>query len=281
MKPSPLAAGLVLLAAVASAPAVADDDAERARRLTPEVLAGVLAGYEAYRMDDAAAAIAAWLPVAEVAPHRVQYQLAALLAGGAGGLADLDQAAAILEESLDHGHAEAQYWRGTIAVAAGEAVGAAAWLGLAAEQGLAEAQFELGLLLESGTAGDPDYAAAAAWYLVAAEGGMVRAQNNLGVIYAAGHVAAEADGRGAEYWLETAARQGLADAQFNLGALYERGAEGDPDGVLAFAWLSAATRQGHREARAAAEALSALLTPAELAQAGALLNSGALLPPTE
>ncbi len=56
----------------------------------------------------------------------------------------------------------------------------------AAEQGYAKAQFNLGLMYDSGRGVHQDYAQAVQWYRKAAEQGLAEAQYNLGVMYAKG-----------------------------------------------------------------------------------------------
>ena len=53
----------------------------------------------------------------------------------------------------------------------------------AAEQGLAQAQHNLGLMYSKGHGVPQDYAKAVEWYRRAAEQGNATAQNNLGVMY--------------------------------------------------------------------------------------------------
>jgi len=57
---------------------------------------------------------------------------------------------------------------------------------LFAEQGVAEAQFNLGLMYYNGQGVRQDYAEAVRWYRQAAEQGNAEAQNNLGAMYAIG-----------------------------------------------------------------------------------------------
>ena len=227
--------------------AAADDDAERARALTPPALAMVLAGYEAFRAGDAAGAIQAWQPVAEVAPHQVQFHLADIIARGLGGDADPALAIGILAAPARNNHTDAQ--------------------------------FLLGVLIET-TGAPPDFAAAGDWYRKAGLSGMARAQNNLGILYANGHLEPGADGLGAEHWLTLAAAQGFADAQFNLGALYQRAGLVAPDSVRALAWFILAARQGNAAARSLVEAMQADLTPAQLTAVNTLLDSGTPVPTT-
>ena len=57
------------------------------------------------------------------------------------------------------------------------------WFTLAAEQGVASAQLNLGLIYDKGQGVPQDYKTALKWYTLAAEQGNVDAQHNLGVMY--------------------------------------------------------------------------------------------------
>ena len=79
---------------------------------------------------------------------------------------------------------------------------------------------------------------------MAAEQGDARAQSNLGVRYANGQGLPEDDAE-AVRWYRLAAEQGDARAQSNLGYHYANG-EGIPeDLVLAYMWYNLAAAQGH------------------------------------
>ena len=56
----------------------------------------------------------------------------------------------------------------------------------AAEQGFAEAQYNLGVMYANGQGVRQDYTQAVQWYRKAAEQGLAEAQYNLGVMYAKG-----------------------------------------------------------------------------------------------
>ena len=56
----------------------------------------------------------------------------------------------------------------------------------AAEQGLAEAQFNLGCAYDNGEGVPQDYAQSAAWYRRAADQGLANAQFNLELMYRSG-----------------------------------------------------------------------------------------------
>ena len=60
---------------------------------------------------------------------------------------------------------------------------AARWYRIAADQGHADAPYDLGLMYQKGQGVPQDYAAAMKWYRIAAEQGDADAQNNLGVMY--------------------------------------------------------------------------------------------------
>ena len=82
---------------------------------------------------------------------------------------------------------------------------------VAAEQGLANAQYNLGLMYERGEGVAQDYKEAMRWYRVAARQGFAQAQNNLGLMYANGR-GVEQDYNEAARWYRLAAQQGEADA---------------------------------------------------------------------
>jgi len=63
---------------------------------------------------------------------------------------------------------------------------AAKWVRLAAEQGLAPAQHDLGLMYDIGKGVPQDDAEAAKWYRLAADRALDRAQFNLAAMYEAG-----------------------------------------------------------------------------------------------
>ncbi len=81
------------------------------------------------------------------------------------------------------------------------------WFRKAAEQGLAIAQFNLGVMYDEGRGAPQDYAEAVKWYRKAAEQGDARAQLNLGGAYYLGHGVPK-DYAEALRWLRKAAAQG-------------------------------------------------------------------------
>ena len=156
------------------------------------------------------------------------------------------QEVSMLKQYADNGLAEAQFELGRLYVL-GEGVpldlaAAATWFRLAADQGMAEAQFELGRLYALGEGVPPDINEAAAWFRLAADQGLAEAQFELGKLYYFGR-GVPPDFVAAAKHYRTAANQGLADAQLKLGLLYYRG-EGVPrNNVQAYAWINIGTAQ--------------------------------------
>jgi uncharacterized protein len=109
-----------------------------------------------------------------------------------------------------------------------------------AEKGDADAQFQLGVMYESGQGVPPNDADAIKWYRKAAEQDDAVAQFNLGVMYAKGGSPNHAE---AALWYRLAADYGLAGAQFNLGMMYVEGQGVPKDDVQALMWLDLAASQ--------------------------------------
>ena len=135
------------------------------------------------------------------------------------------------------------YQRGDYATALRE------WKPLA-ERGIADAQYNLGLMYYFGRAVPKDDATAVKWYRKAADQGYAGAHFNLGFMYAEGQGvpqdAAEAMKwyRGAVKGYGKAAEQGEASAQNNLGFMYANGLGVAQDYAKAVKWYSKAAEQG-------------------------------------
>lgn len=95
---------------------------------------------------------------------------------------------------------------------------AAGWFFRAAEQGYADAQFNLGLLYINGEGVPQDIPHAVELFQKAAEQGHVDAQNNLGAMYFTGEGVTRDEKKAIE-WFEKAASQGNEDARANLDAI--------------------------------------------------------------
>ena len=113
----------------------------------------------------------------------------------------------------------------------------ARWFLRAAEQGNADAQYNLGVMYHEGRSVPQDYTEAARWFLRAAEQGNAEAQYNLGVMYHEGRSVPQ-DYVQAAKWFHKAAEQGSAPAQSNLGVMHANGDGVPEDYVQAYMWFS-------------------------------------------
>lgn len=114
---------------------------------------------------------------------------------------------------------------------------------IAAEQGDAQAQCDLGICYRSGEGVEKDPVKAIEWYLKAAEQGHGGALNNLGIMYQHG-IGVESDiEKAAEYYLK-AAEAGNADGQFCIGLFYANGAGVEQNYEEAIKWFKEAASQG-------------------------------------
>jgi uncharacterized protein len=111
-----------------------------------------------------------------------------------------------------------------------------------------------------------DYMEAARWSRLAAEQGFAPAQKNLGDLYEQGEGVPE-DHVEAVRWFRLAADQGYADAQTDLGVKYSNG-EGVPeDDVLAYMWFNLAAARGDELAQENKDGIAQRMTGAEIAEA--------------
>ena len=117
-----------------------------------------------------------------------------------------------------------------------------------AEQGHAQAQYNLGLLYRNGEGTLTDKKKAFYWYTQAAEQGLAAAQHNLGVLYSNGE-GTLTDKKKAFYWFTQAAEQGDAQAQYKLGILYYVGEGTSADMKQAACWIKKAYENGFENAK--------------------------------
>ena len=243
--------------------------------------------------------------LAELGFATAQYNLANMYFSGQGVAEDRSQSVRWFTHAAEQGHIEAQVTLGRIHyegvnVPKDEAQ-AIKWFTLAykhghddaclilnyiaAEQGDAERQYELGRMFDVEVWDERKFNAfsgfewygifdevmaiqscellAEIWYRRAAEQGHIKAQRELGILYANGGDFVEKDLEVATDWLSRAAECGDADAQYILGQIYTSGeqilnnvlkmdsdGEGVPeDRAQAVKWYRCAAEQGHADAQ--------------------------------
>jgi hypothetical protein len=157
-----------------------------------------------------------------------------------------------------------------------------------AEQGLPEAQFNLGLMYDKGQGVPQDYAEAVKWYRKAAEQGNAKAvksyrkaaeqgnaeaQFNLGLMYDKRQGVPQNYAEAVK-WYRKAAEQGFAEAQTNLGIMYFTGQGVPKDYVLAHMWFHLAISRYPASEKAKRERTEKIrdiaaskMTPTQIAEA--------------
>lgn len=113
-----------------------------------------------------------------------------------------------------------------------------------AEAGDAYAQLNLGAAYDHATGEKRDIDQALHWYQKAAEQGLAEAQFNLAHLLVEEEISTVA----AAEWMEKAAKQGMADAQYLLGVIYAEGIGKPISDSNAKLWLQRAIEQGQTDA---------------------------------
>ena len=123
------------------------------------------------------------------------------------------------------------------------------WWQKAADQGYSAAQYNIGNLYYGSGIYPQNNDEALKWYSRAANQGYAPAQFNLAIMYVNGHGVFQNDVAAAN-WCQKAAMQGLANAQLMLGAMYKKGQGVSRDYMAAFNWVEKAALQGFPAAQA-------------------------------
>jgi len=148
---------------------------------------------------------------------------------------------------------------------------AAFWFEQAAQQGIGNAAYNLGVLYQQGLGKEQDIQRALDWYRRAAQLGHPEAQYNLGIAYIEG-VGTRYNPAMAAAFFQQAAFGGITEAAYNLGLVLENGLLGEVRPKDALTWYRGAADNGNNEAQLALENLAQTMNiPIE--QAG-LLPSG-------
>jgi len=159
-----------------------------------------------------------------------------------------------LQKHVDAGLAEAQFVSGDVHFYGKlgletDPKGAAMLYALAAKQGHAVAQAQLGSCYDRGTGVPADSKLAVRWYRRAAEQGVPRAQHNLGAMYYQGAGVAQSHGESMR-WYKAAANQGHVDAICSVGSSYANGLgvkQDLPEAIRLFTIAAAKGRPGAAE----------------------------------
>lgn len=155
----------------------------------------------------------------------------------------------------------------------------APWFGgIAIDPKDAQAQFDVGVMYETGRDLPQDYGKAASCYRMAAAQGHADAQNNLGWLYENGK-GVSLDYGEATSWYREAAAQGHADAQFNLGVMYYSGRGIARDLVQAHMWFSLSEKAIGQEASNSRKSAEAEMTLGQIVEAQQLAREWSEIEP--
>ena len=134
-----------------------------------------------------------------------------------------------------------------------------------AEQGLADAQFNLALMYEHGEGVVQDYKKALKWYRLAAEQGDATAGHQLGVMHHYGW-GVKTNYKEALRFYRLAAPQ-VVQSQYSLGAMYYQGQGVDQDIVIAYMWFYVAAENGNPRSKGNINVLAKEMKPKQIAKA--------------
>lgn len=175
-----------------------------------------------------------------------------------------------LEDKAFAGEPEAQHDLAAIYTAGHSGVAqdydrAATWFREAADNGVANAAYNLGVLYHQGVGVDQSLPEAIKWYQVAARQGHPEAHYNLGIAYVEG-IGVPYDAAQATKFFKASAEQGIKEASYNLGLIYENGLLGAADFAAAALWYKRAADDGSPEAQVALKELEARVDLTSLPQ---------------
>lgn len=137
-----------------------------------------------------------------------------------------------------------------------------------AENGIAEAQYRVGLMRKFGWGAGRDHGVAAKWFTAAAEQSHPEAQFEIGIYYKDGRGVTRDMNKSAEWFLK-ASEQGVGIAQLNLGRYYLAGTGVEKDPVSAYYWLTAAANNGYMDGLSLRVAAAEQMTPEQIKETAA------------
>jgi TPR repeat protein len=222
------------------------------KRLLIVVIAVVLDVSIAYAQSD----IEKLRTRAEAGDAAAQNSLGMALAEGQGVAKDEAEAVFWYRKAADQGLANAQWnlgkmYRDGLGGLKQDDSQAVVLFRKAAEQGDAAAQNSLGFMYEQGRGGlAQDYAQSVLWYRKSAEQSFPAGENNLGRMYEDGRGGLPKDSAQAASWYRKAADKGDANGQANLGKLYLTGQGVQRDYVKGVELIRKAAEQGNSSAQA-------------------------------
>lgn len=187
---------------------------------------------------------------AEAGDADAQYQVGLSYFSGSGLPQDIKKGRMWLAKAAAQGHTPAQVFLADFKAAAAKPIPHAVAKKAferntkAAEQGDADAQYQVGNAYDLGQGVAQDRKKAIEWYTKAAAQGHASAQNSIGAAYQFGWGAVRQDYKKAIEWYTKSAEQGNLIGQFNLATMYSGFVDAPPDYKKAVEWYTKAAEQG-------------------------------------
>jgi hypothetical protein len=230
-------------------------------------IADTAAGLEAFKNKDYQRAYHEWKAAADAGKAEAQFDLGLLYAQGLGVRRDLSEAARWYRKSADQGNAQAEFALGQMysrgwGIPRDEA-DAIRWLQMANSVDSEGPPTDWTPV--EGYGMPKDQKQAAYWYQQAADNGHAEAQFNLARLYSSGE-GVKRDEEQAARWVSASATQGFAPAQANFGERYVTGRGVTQDDKRAYLWLTLAFLHGDKSVEKLRAAEAAKLKPAEVAE---------------
>ena len=132
------------------------------------------------------------------------------------------------------------------------------WFQEAANNGISNAKYNLGVLYHQGMGVDKNLDKAMQLYTQAADLGHPEAQYNLGIANIEG-IGVPYNPQKAAYYFKQAAQHNITEAAYNLGLIYENGLLGEAKPDIALTWYKQAADAGSPEAQSAMHELATSL----------------------
>ena len=160
-------------------------------------------------------------------------------------------------------NADYRFRRGWDAYQDGDYEAAIKWYEQAAQDGYANAQYNLARMYQNGEGVTRDYGAAIKWYKRAIKQTHSNAQYNLGMMYVRGKGVA-VDYKAAAELFKKASSMGHRDSQNNLGYMYSQGYGVAKDYTRAYMWLDISASKGHKKAKVSLKKVKSLMNPTQI-----------------
>jgi TPR repeat protein len=236
------------------------------KRSLPTFILLSFVSFHLQAQGDDAAALRQWQADAAQGNPHAQYNVGMAYAEGRGAAQDFSKAAEFYTKAAEQGNVNAQYNLGTLYFngkgVQKDSAAATKWFQKAAEQGDMNAAHCLADILYD----NKNFAEARTWFEKAANAGIADAEFGLGLMYDLGDGVAQ-DHKEALRWYGKAAEGGSASAVCNIGILYYNGDGVPVDRVLAHQYFLIATQMGETRAKDLIQFTTDKLTHKQLSQA--------------